>query len=222
MMGRTAFWTEDRVREAAARYDFVSDFARDNSGAHAAMKRRYRHLKKELFPVFKKLKWDFDSILEEAKKYSRKIDFRNGSSGAYSRAASLGIIDEVCSHMGNGRLRGNFDIGSHIGKSGIYYLLLDGDIVYVGKSEYCLVSRVRDHYKDKTFDEVRLYQIENKSDILVLEAYLIAKKKPKYNLDYNSEDFLSFGIDNLEGVMGEPVIVGASFGVNGLNASKGR
>jgi hypothetical protein len=45
--------------------------------------------------------WNKETIKKEALKYNRKIDFLNSESGAYQKAYSLGIMNEVCSHMIN-------------------------------------------------------------------------------------------------------------------------
>ena len=221
-MARPAYWTEERIRELASSYEYISDFARENEGAYGALKTRFKHLKKQLFPVCKKLIWTKEKLIIEAKKYSSRSDFRNGSLGAYSRAIQIGVLDEICIHMTNGRLKGNFDLGKYLDISGLYFLLKDGNVIYIGKSESCMVSRIRWHYEDKDFDEVRLHPIASVSDIVVLEAYLIAKSKPVHNIEFKSDDELSFEIANTEDILGEPIIVTASFGVNGVNSYKGK
>jgi len=46
-----------------------------------------------------KKKWTYDSLLTEAKKYSFKKEFQDGSTGAYIKARRLGILDDICIHM---------------------------------------------------------------------------------------------------------------------------
>ena len=206
-MGRPEYWTEGRIRELAHNYEFISDLAKDYEGAYAALKTRYKHLKDELFPAFKKLEWTNDKLEIEAKKYERRVDFRNNSLGAYSRAQQLGILDDVCSHMINGRVRGSFDLGQHAGLSGIYFLYSNNNVVYIGKSESCMVSRIRSHPTDKEFSEVRLHSIENVADILIIEAYLIATMKPIYNIEYNTECAPSFILPDVDKILGKPVVI---------------
>lgn len=43
--------------------------------------------------------WTFERCREEALKYNRRVDFNNGSKGAYQKACKEGWIDEICSHM---------------------------------------------------------------------------------------------------------------------------
>ncbi len=46
-----------------------------------------------------KAKWTLDLVTLEAKKYSSRLAFQKGSSGAYYRALHSGWLDSVCSHM---------------------------------------------------------------------------------------------------------------------------
>ena len=43
----------------------------------------------------KRVKWDYASVKEEAGKYSRTIDFKRGSRGAYDWAERNGVVKEV-------------------------------------------------------------------------------------------------------------------------------
>jgi hypothetical protein len=52
-------------------------------------------------------KWNVDSIMIEAKKYTCRSDFSKKSSGAYDAAVNMKIVDDVCSHME--RLQSDFD-----------------------------------------------------------------------------------------------------------------
>jgi hypothetical protein len=45
--------------------------------------------------------WDFNSLKEEALKYSSKKDFFKGSNSAYHAAKKLDIFEEITSHMPN-------------------------------------------------------------------------------------------------------------------------
>jgi predicted GIY-YIG superfamily endonuclease len=46
-----------------------------------------------------KLFWTKERIYKEAKKYSTRTEFRNGSPGSYDAAKELAMIDDVCAHM---------------------------------------------------------------------------------------------------------------------------
>jgi len=221
-MGRPEHWTEERIRDLARGYDFISDFQKDYSGAVSAIKKRHRHLKNELFPVFKKLIWSEERILEEALKYGTRSDFRENAQGAYSRACQIGITEKACSHMTNNRLKGDFDLGPYVEISGIYFLIQGDDIVYIGKSNDCMVERIRDHYKDKSFNEVRMYPMIKLADIFILETFLITTIKPKYNIEFMSSDTPTVEILNIDDVMPDYITVAASFGVNATNAVKAK
>lgn len=80
---------------------------------------------------------------------------------------------------------------------GIYYLLNDDKIVYIGKSLSNMKTRVDSHLKDeaKEFDSVLYHSIDNDSDINILEVAMIAKHSPIYNNDCVTSD--NSTIDNL-------------------------
>lgn len=70
--------------------------------------------------------------------------------------------------------------------SGIYFLMRDGVVVYVGKA-LCILRRVLDHYcpceyerNQKDFDEVR-YINYPKDKLTEIERYWIAHFLPEYN-----------------------------------------
>ena len=71
---------------------------------------------------------------------------------------------------------------------GIYYLLQDEEIVYIGKSLSNMRNRTNQHSEDtdKIFNYIEYYEIENDSDIHLVEIAMITKHKPKYNKDSNS------------------------------------
>jgi len=45
------------------------------------------------------IKWTYEKIAEEAKKYEMRNCFKSGNESAYNAARRLGILDKVCSHM---------------------------------------------------------------------------------------------------------------------------
>ena len=44
-------------------------------------------------------KWTYEKLVEEARKYETKQEFRAKNSSAYAAAKYRGIIEKVCSHM---------------------------------------------------------------------------------------------------------------------------
>jgi len=66
------------------------------------------------------------------------------------------------------------------GGSGIYFLVHDNRVVYVGQS-LNVISRSFGGHNDKTFDGVAYIIVEDNIHLNNLEAYFIGKFKPKYN-----------------------------------------
>lgn len=67
--------------------------------------------------------WNLLTIQKEAQKYSRRNEFRKGSGSAYCAARRLGILDDVCSHMG---------VSGDKFHRGIYVYEFEDNSVYVG------------------------------------------------------------------------------------------
>ena len=122
-------------------------------------KRSWSALKKELMDL------NILSILEN-KKYKINPDVYMDSN--YNYYEGLGGIYTTMS--------GSFD------GEGLYILLLDGVVVYIGKSKN-IKNRVREHRKDKNFNEIHSILFKNDGDIDLYEPYLINKYKPIYNKD---------------------------------------
>ena len=91
-------WTYELAKSIADQYDDLTDFAKSESKAHAAIRRSgwldlLDHLKKD------KRTWTDDEIRQEASKYNTIKDFSEKSLQAYYAAQSHGIYDEVTKHM---------------------------------------------------------------------------------------------------------------------------
>jgi len=69
--------------------------------------------------------------------------------------------------------------------SGLYFLLQDNEIVYVGKSDTLIAARIAKHIKDsnKVFNRYFIAAMPSASqtDLIELESQAIAKFCPKYN-----------------------------------------
>jgi len=67
----------------------------------------------------------------------------------------------------------------------LYFLLDEGEIVYIGQTTLYPTARVRQHVStNKKFDSVVPFIIndcKSKEDLRDLEAYLIMRHKPRYN-----------------------------------------
>ena len=67
------------------------------------------------------LKWPRELVEKEAEKYSSKMDFLEGSSGAYHRALKEGYLEDICNHMDEGRNPNGFWTKSRIMKESKKY-----------------------------------------------------------------------------------------------------
>lgn len=83
-----------------------------------------------------------------------------------------------------------------------------GEVIYVGHT-INLNSRLKSHIGRKTYGERQIpyedihnikkaeyVELSSRADMMVLEAYLIALWKPKYNKDFVEEDKLTFKLDH--------------------------
>lgn len=50
-------------------------------------------------------RWTHKEVKVEAKKYRARLDFQQGSSGAYHYARNNGLLNKVCQHMEGGEYR---------------------------------------------------------------------------------------------------------------------
>jgi hypothetical protein len=63
----------------------------------------------------------------------------------------------------------------------IYFLINDGNLVYVGKSNKNILARINSHIKDKDFDSAYYVAISSENLLDEYEKKYILKYKPKYN-----------------------------------------
>lgn len=70
----------------------------------------------------------------------------------------------------------------------IYFLLLGGDVVYVGQTTQNMLRPFA--HKDKIFDSVAIiYQSEDKEELNANEEFYIKKYSPKYNRVFNPDGY---------------------------------
>lgn len=102
-----------------------------------------------------------------------------------------GIIKAPNSHVHNKKIRMTFYVDDYFIK-GIYFLYKDKTIVYVGMSETNVFNRICSHYLEnsKAFDSfsIRNYEDSSKMELLSIEASLIKKYSPIYNIIHNGID----------------------------------
>lgn len=91
-------WSEDSIRVEAAKYTTKRELEVGNASAYNAANKRFPGLLSELFGTVKTqpiVKWNRDSVIEEASKHLTKKVFAQKSHGAYVAARRLGILDKL-------------------------------------------------------------------------------------------------------------------------------
>jgi len=74
---------------------------------------------------------------------------------------------------------------------GIYFLYKNNKVVYIGKSDENVMSRICDHFKEgvKDFDSFSIKKRNvSKAKLDKIESSLIKRLKPKYNIVHNSRN----------------------------------
>ncbi|KJG00100.1 hypothetical protein [Photobacterium angustum] len=100
--GGPRFWTKDKCRAEALKYNHKSDFRKGCKGGYkAAYTNKWldeicSHMTELCKPVGY---WDKERCREEASKCSSKADFNRLSTSAYSAAQRNGWLDDICGHM---------------------------------------------------------------------------------------------------------------------------
>jgi hypothetical protein len=94
-------WTREKCLKIAKKYKEFKNFRQENNDVYLSARRNnWIEDIKKLFPEIKATKWrDKKSIIKEAKKYTHRKAFVNGSKGAYEAARINGWLDDVCVHM---------------------------------------------------------------------------------------------------------------------------
>lgn len=80
-------------------------------------------------------------------------------------------------------------------KIGIYFLIRNNDIVYIGQTKKG-IERITKHFKNKDFDSYYFYSCDLKH-LDILEALNIMFYKPKYNKSLNDNFFTFNSIKNI-------------------------
>jgi predicted GIY-YIG superfamily endonuclease len=94
-------WDETSIQDDALKYTSKTTWARESPGAYEAAKKRNifnevtAHMIRSPIPI----KWDDQSIRDDAKKYTSKNEWKRNSIGAYTAAKRTGIYESVTQHM---------------------------------------------------------------------------------------------------------------------------
>lgn len=105
-------YTDEELEKEALKYKNKAEFRKKNKKMSIAAYKRGKLFWKKITAHMPETlsigrpcpwkKWDKNTIPSEALKYATKNEFQYGSSGAFSVARKLGILDEVCKHMVSG------------------------------------------------------------------------------------------------------------------------
>jgi len=64
---------------------------------------------------------------------------------------------------------------------GIYFLIRDGEIVYVGQSTCNILERIVSHLRNKDFDSFTVIHMTSDVDLNAVEAAYVYALRPEYN-----------------------------------------
>ncbi|MCP4935047.1 MAG: GIY-YIG nuclease family protein [bacterium] len=146
------YWTKKRILEQAEQYGTRSAFKRGSSKAYqAAQKLRILEEVCASLPLQSRPAgyWTKKRIQEEANNYTRRPDFKKGSSAAFSAAEKSGQMDEVCAHM---------EKTGHRYKRAIYAIEFEDRSVYVGLT-YNYDKRFAAHRRGKSHAGKKLEKV---------------------------------------------------------------
>lgn len=74
---------------------------------------------------------------------------------------------------------------------GIYFLILNNHVVYVGQSRHSIHARIKSHLREKTFDRYFILPCEPE-DLDYLETKYIAEHTPVYNRSIKTNEEIVF------------------------------
>ena len=93
-------WTDEALREEAAKFNTVKDFRKNSHSAFVTAHRLgivkdiTSHMESSRKPRLSK-----EEVLERAKQFQHRVDFRDGDPRAYNSALGHKIMAEACAHM---------------------------------------------------------------------------------------------------------------------------
>ena len=193
-------WTKEALVVGALKYNTSGEFSTANMSAYTAAVRKFSV--KEIAPHFKRRnEWTADNIRKEAAKYSSRTEFKNSAHQANKAARALGIHEELNTTWEIAK-QSNYTLTEIRNVKGIYFLYNDKEIVYIGKSNSSMSTRVQAHQKDKNkiFNKVTAYPINNDADIVIAELFLISLHNPIYNKDKGNDVLTTLKIDNIDSI----------------------
>jgi len=134
-------WSDDELRDEAAKYETLADFWRfSNSAAQTAIDRSREFYNDITYGLKKITQWTDEMLKDEALKYKTMPEFKKQSPNAYQTAYSRKILKDITTHM---------ELTGSRYKRLIYSYEFPDNSVYVGLT-YNLNIRDRGHMKSNT------------------------------------------------------------------------
>jgi len=95
------YWNKKNSFEAAVKFNNKRDFKKAHSAAYELLRINdwLDEACSHMNDISHQIKWTFEKCKEEASKYDRKIEFKNGNSWGYAVAKQNGWLDKITSHM---------------------------------------------------------------------------------------------------------------------------
>lgn len=186
-------WTFDDIKSEASKFSTRQEFKSNSVNAYNAARRHNwidevcKHMQLQIKPSNF---WNKKTIKLEALKYKTKADFGNKSNGAFQKAYSLGIMDEVCKHMCVVTNKWNFDlVKKEAEKYNAKFEFSKGsNSAYDWARRHGYLDNITSHYtngkKPKKMDwtieelkkEAKKYKIRSKLQLYNKSAYYYASK----------------------------------------------
>lgn len=120
------YWTIERCREEALKYDYLKDFKEKSKSAYTkTIEQKWsNYVCSHLISLKKKSGyWTKERCYDEALKYKTRTEYYMKSSGSYSAAKKNEWLDDVCAHM--------IPVGN-IHKRLVYSYEFSNNYVYIG------------------------------------------------------------------------------------------
>ncbi len=114
--------------------------------------------------------WDGKKLFRLGKTYREAMDVLKSKAIDFPKTRESKLLT----------MRQIVDYSKEVPRSGVYFLIKDEKIVYIGRSKHCPYVRISSHITNKVdFDRVYILQTE---DAIRLEKVYIATYRPIYNL----------------------------------------
>jgi len=170
------YWTKEKCKNIALKYNFRSEFRKyDTSAYRTAIANKWlndicSHM------TYINTYWNYEKCKIESLKYDNRSDFQKNSGSAYAYASKNKILDDVCSHM--------IKIGN-LEHRCIYVFEFKDNYAYVGLT-YNISARELEHKRkgpvfrhiEETKSEYKLIQLTDyikKEDAQKIEEFTILK-----------------------------------------------